>query len=123
MLTTTVASCPRSKEGKDLEIPMAAPVFKYKDLFQKKIMSKAFSAKFELYNYKSQQVISIAESYVLEYEIYSIDELFLDLTGYKYIDMYRYCLTIKEDIPQKENIPVSIGIVPTKTLCKVSGKV
>jgi len=112
----------RSKEAKDLGIPMAAPAFKYKELFQKHDV-KSFSAKFELYNYKSQQVINIAKSYVLDYEVYSIDELFLDLTGFKYIDMYEYCSKIKKEIDEKENIPVSIGIAPTKTLCKVANRI
>ncbi|AYZ14611.1 DUF4113 domain-containing protein [Chryseobacterium arthrosphaerae] len=112
----------RSKEAKDLGIPMAAPAFKYKELFQKHDV-KSFSAKFELYNYKSQQVINIARSYVLDHEVYSIDELFLDLTGFKYIDIYEYCVRIKEEIRVKENIPVSIGIAPTKTLCKVANRI
>lgn len=112
----------RSKEAKDLGIPMAAPAFKYKELFQKYDV-KSFSAKFELYNYKSQQVIKIAKSYVLAHEVYSIDELFLDLTGFKYIDIHQYCLKIKEEIDEKEKIPVSIGIAPTKTLCKVANRI
>ncbi|MGN7865411.1 Y-family DNA polymerase [Chryseobacterium sp. 22458] len=112
----------RSKEAKDLGIPMAAPAFKYKELFQKHDV-KSFSAKFELYNYKSQQVINIARSYVLDHEVYSIDELFLDLTGFKYIDINEYCVRIKEEIREKENIPVSIGIAPTKTLCKVANRI
>ncbi|AKK72729.1 SOS mutagenesis and repair protein UmuC [Chryseobacterium sp. P1-3] len=112
----------RSKEAKDLGIPMAAPAFKYKELFQKHDV-KSFSAKFELYNYKSQMVINIAKSYVLEHEVYSIDELFLDLTGYKYIDIHEYCLKIKTEIYEKESIPVSIGIAPTKTLCKVANRI
>jgi len=76
----------RSKEAKDLGIPMAAPAFKYKELFKKHDV-KCFSAKFELYNFKSQQVIEVSKSYVGEkdYEVYSIDELFLDLTSFKYL--------------------------------------
>jgi len=112
----------RSKEAKDLGIPMAAPAFKYKELFQKHDV-KSFSAKFELYNYKSQQVINIASSYVLEYEVYSIDELFLELTGFKYIDIHEYCLKIKDEIQDRESIPVSIGIAPSKTLCKVANRI
>lgn len=112
----------RSKEAKDLGIPMAAPAFKYKDLFKQHDV-KSFSAKFELYNYKSQRVIDISKSYVLEYEIYSIDELFLNLSGFKYVDIHEYCLKIKNDIYSQENIPVSIGIAPTKTLCKVANRI
>lgn len=112
----------RSKEAKDLGIPMAAPAFKYKDLFKEHDV-KSFSAKFELYNYKSQRVIDISRSYVLEYEVYSIDELFLELSGFKYIDICEYCLKIKNEIIKQENIPVSIGIAPTKTLCKVANRI
>ncbi|RNA60870.1 DUF4113 domain-containing protein [Chryseobacterium nematophagum] len=112
----------RSKEAKDLGIPMAAPAFKYKDLF-KKYDVKVFSAKFELYNFKSQQVIDIAKSYVMDHEVYSIDELFLDLTGFKYIDIFTYCLEIRNTIKSQANIPVSIGVAPTKTLCKVANRI
>lgn len=112
----------RSKEAKDLGIPMAAPAFKYKELF-KKYDVKSFSAKFELYNFKSQQVINIAKAYVLEHEVYSIDELFLDLTGFKYINLYDYCLEIQHKIQKETHIPVSIGIAPTKTLCKVANRI
>jgi len=112
----------RSKEAQDLGIPMAAPAFKYKELFKKHDV-KSFSAKFELYNFKSQQVIRIASSYVLEFETYSIDELFLNFTGFKYINIYDYCLEIKNKIQEESRIPVSIGIAPTKTLCKVANRI
>lgn len=112
----------RSKEAKDLGIPMAAPVFKYQELFKKHEV-KSLSAKFELYNFKSQQVITIARSFVLEYEVYSIDELFLNLTGFKYIDIYDYCLGIRNKVWEEADIPVSIGIAPTKTLCKVANRI
>ncbi|SIQ15276.1 DNA polymerase V [Chryseobacterium sp. RU37D] len=113
----------RSKEAKDLGIPMAAPAFKYKEIF-KKYDVKCFSAKFELYNHKSQQVIDISTAYVdKDYEVYSIDELFLDFKTFKYINIYEYCTKIKDEILEKENIPVSIGIAPTKTLCKVANRI
>lgn len=112
----------RSREAKALGIPMAAPAFKYKEFFKEHNV-KSFSAKFELYNFKSQRVIDIAKSYVMEHEVYSIDELFLDLTGFKYINLYEYCYKIKKEIAEKESIPVSIGIAPTKTLCKVANRI
>lgn len=114
----------RSKEAKDLGIPMAAPAFKYKELF-KKYDVQSFSAKFELYNFKSQQVIEISKSYVGErdFEVYSIDELFLDLTSFRYVNIQDYCTKIKDEIKEKANIPVSIGIAPTKTLCKIANRI
>lgn len=64
----------RSKEAKDLGIPMAAPAFKYRELFKEHDV-QCFSAKFELYNFKSQRVIEISTAYVdkSDYEVYSID--------------------------------------------------
>ncbi|EJL75671.1 Y-family DNA polymerase [Chryseobacterium populi] len=113
----------RSMEAKALGIPMAAPAFKYKELFKKHDV-KSFSAKFELYNFKSQQVIDVAKSYVdKDFEIYSIDELFLDLSSFKYINIYNYCTEIRNDIQDNTHIPVSIGIAPTKTLCKVANRI
>jgi DNA polymerase V len=112
----------RSQEAKDLGIPMAAPAFKYKELFKKHDV-QSFSAKFELYNARSQEVINIAKSYVTEHEVYSIDELFLNLTGFKYINIHDYCTQIKDRIKTEVNIPVSIGIAPTKTLCKVANRI
>lgn len=113
----------RSMEAKALGIPMAAPAFKYKELFKKHDV-KSFSAKFELYNFKSQQVIDIAKSYVdKDFEVYSIDELFLDLSSFKYINIYDYCTEIRNDIQDNTHIPVSIGIAPTKTLCKVANRI
>ncbi|MEY8758442.1 Y-family DNA polymerase [Chryseobacterium tongliaoense] len=113
----------RSMEAKALGIPMAAPAFKYKELFKKHDV-KSFSAKFELYNFKSQQVIDIAKSYVdKDFEVYSIDELFLDLSSFKYINIFDYCTEIRNDIQSTTHIPVSIGIAPTKTLCKVANRI
>ena len=112
----------RSNEAKQLGIPMGAPYFKYKTFFEKNNVS-VFSAKFELYNIKSQQVSKIAQSYVLDHEVYSIDEIFLDFSGYKYINLDEYIKEIKSKIYKETKIPVSIGVAPTKTLCKVANKI
>ena len=112
----------RSNEAKALGIPMGAPVFKYKELFSTHDV-KCFSAKFELYNFRSQQVMKIAGSYAPDYEIYSIDELFLDFHGFKYFDLMDYSQQIRKSILEESKIPVSIGIAPTKTLAKVANRI
>ena len=112
----------RSNEAKALGIPMGAPAFKFKDIFEKYEV-KVFSAKFELYNFYSQNVSKIAQSYSPNSEIYSIDELFLDFHGFKYINLETYSVEIRDEIKTKLNIPVSIGIAPTKTLCKVANRI
>lgn len=112
----------RSNEAKDLGIPMGAPVFKYKDLFNNRGV-KCFSAKFEYYNFKSQQVSTIAKKFSPNFEIYSIDELFLDFHGFKYFDLEEYSKEIKKTIIDETQIPVSIGIAPTKTLAKLANRI
>ena len=112
----------RSNEAKALGIPMGAPVFKYRDLFEQHGV-KCFSAKFEYYNFKSQQVSAIASEFSPNFEIYSIDELFLDFHGFKYFNLEEYSQNIKDLILQKTKIPVSIGIAPTKTLAKVANRI
>lgn len=112
----------RSNEAKKLGIPMGAPAFKYKQLFAENDV-KVFSAKFELYNYLSQQISAVAKTYAPEYEIYSIDELFLDFHGFKYFNLQTYCAELRQRIIDEHKIPVSIGIAPTKTLCKVANRI
>ncbi len=113
----------RSNEAKALGIPMGAPAFKYKDLFAEHRV-RVFSAKFELYNFYSQEVMKIASKYVMKHEVYSIDELFLDFHGFKYFDLEKYCIDIKNKIKvELKGLPVSIGVAPTKTLCKIANHI
>jgi DNA polymerase V len=119
----TDAWFPRSNEAKALGIPMGAPAFKYKDLFAEHRV-RVFSAKFELYNFYSQEVMKIASKYVMKHEVYSIDELFLDFHGFKYFDLEKYCIDIKNKIKvELKGLPVSIGVAPTKTLCKIANHI
>lgn len=112
----------RSNEAKKLGIPMGAPAFKYQDIFRENNV-RVFSAKFELYNYLSQEISSIVKSYAKEHEIYSIDELFLDFHGFKYFNLQEYCAELRQRIFDEQQIPVSIGIAPSKTLCKVANRI
>ncbi len=54
-------------------------------------------------------------------EVYSIDECFLDLSGFAQ-DLTAYGGTIAKTVKQGTGIPVSIGIAPTKTLAKLANK-
>ena len=112
----------RSNEAKSLGIPMGAPAFKYKEIFQKNKV-QIFSSNFTLYGDISNRVMSIISRYVPDVEIYSIDEAFLDLENLALEshdaanDFGVYCRNI---VKQWVGIPVRIGIAPTKTLTKVA---
>ena len=65
----------RSNEAKALGIPMGAPVFKYRDLFEQHGV-KCFSLNLNIIISKVNKFLMIASEFSPNFEIYSIDELF-----------------------------------------------
>ncbi len=111
----------RSNEAKKLGIPMGAPAFEHKELFDKNKV-KVFSANFALYGDMSNRVMNILSNYAPNQEIYSIDECFLDLSG-MLIDFQPYGIKMRTQVLQWTGIPVSVGVAPTKSLAKVANKI
>ena len=107
---------------KTLGIPMGAPAFKYLNLFKKKQVN-VFSSNYPLYGDMSQRVMKILSMHTPNIEIYSIDEAFLDFRGFKYCDLEKEGLLLKQKIKRWTGIPVSIGIAPTKALAKIANKI
>ena len=70
----------RSNEAKALNIPMGAPAFEYKTLFDKHNIN-VFSSNYALYGDLSQRVMNIIERFFPEIEVYSIDESFVKVKG------------------------------------------
>jgi DNA polymerase V len=69
----------------------------------------------------SQRVMHILSGYAPSVELYSIDECFLDFSGFSQ-DLTAYCLGICKIVKQWTGIPISIGIAPTKTLAKLANR-
>ena len=111
----------RSNEAKACGIPMGAPAFEYKQVFEQHDI-QVFSANFTLYGDLSNRVMNILSNYSPEQEIYSIDECFLKLTGIK-CDLTEYGLKMKKQVFQWTGIPVSVGIAPTKSLAKAANRI
>jgi len=111
----------RSNEAKALGIPMGAPAFEYRYLFER-CQVNVFSANFPLYGDLSNRVMTILSDYSPEQEIYSIDECFLDVTGLLH-DLTEYGLKMRKHVFKWTGIPVSVGIAPTKSLSKVANKI
>lgn len=109
----------RSKEAKDLGIPMGAPVFKYKSLFQKENVI-ALSSNFSLYGDMSRRVMATLETFPFETQVYSIDEAFAHLPKLSKEELVHIGASIKQRIEKWVGIPVTVGIAPTKTLAKVA---
>jgi len=111
----------RSNEAKDLGIPMGAPAYKYKSLFQLNNVN-VFSCNFPLYGDMSSRVMNILSSYAPEMEIYSIDEAFLDFRGCN-LNLQETGENIHKQVLKWTGIPVSVGFAHTKALAKVANRI
>lgn len=109
----------RSNEAKALGIPMGAPVFQYKHLIETQDIVVR-SSNFELYGDMSRRVMQTLETFTPDIQIYSIDEAFLQ---FSVSNPVRFAKEMRARVLQWTGIPVSIGIAPTKTLCKVASKI
>jgi len=112
----------RSNEAKALGIPMGAPAFKYKSLFNKHQVA-VFSTNFVLYGDMSMRVMTILAEMAPEIEIYSIDEAFLRFRGFDLFDVETYGKEIERKVYKATGLPISIGFAPTKALAKVATRV
>ncbi|HSW36969.1 MAG TPA: Y-family DNA polymerase [Candidatus Saccharimonadales bacterium] len=108
----------RSNEAKRLGIPMAAPAFKYRQLFNEQGVVQ-FSANFELYGDISDRITRLLATVTPRIEVYSVDESFLDLSELHIKNYAAWGRQVRKRVGQEVGIPVSIGIAPTKTLAKL----
>lgn len=111
----------RTDEAKALGIEMGAPFFKIKELVEKHKVH-VFSSNYSLYGDMSRRVMALLRDFTPALEIYSIDEAFLDLTGFTSRDLVAYAHEIRAVILKQTGIPVSIGLAPTKVLAKVANR-
>lgn len=112
----------RSNEAKALGIPMGAPAFEFKQLFEANNVF-VYSSNYALYGDMSSRVMNILATYSPEIEIYSIDEAFLKFKGFDYFDLQQLGLNMQRKVTKGTGIPVSIGFAPTKALAKVANKI
>ncbi len=109
----------RSNEAKALGIPMGAPAFKYRELFERHQVIR-FSANFELYGNMSRRITELLATVTPRIEVYSVDESFLDLSELPITDYTAWGHAIRKAILTWTGLPVSIGIAPSKTLAKLA---
>ena len=109
----------RSNEVKALGVAMGAPWFKLKDLAKQHGII-GLSSNYALYADMSNRVMSILRQYSPDQEVYSIDESFLDLTGFQSRDLIQYGQHMRKRILKWTGLPVCVGIGSTKTLSKLA---
>src|SRR5690606_11752298 len=59
----------------------------------------------------------------IDQEIYSIDECFMKLDGYDFVNLKEYGVNMREKVFRNTGIQVSVGIAPTKSLAKVANRI
>ena len=112
----------RSNEAKSLKIPMGAPAFEFKEVFEKNNV-QVFSSNYALYGDMSFRVMTILSKFSPEVEIYSIDEAFLQFDGFDLFSLQEIGLKIRKAVYKSTGIPVSVGFAETKALAKVANKI
>ncbi len=109
-------------EAKAAGLHRGDPIFKVKDIIERNRIC-VFSTNMMLYAAMSKRIVSIMRESVSHVEQYSIDESFCDLHGYEqHFDIVEMMRQLRDKILLYTDVPVSVGIAPTKTLAKIGSK-
>lgn len=109
-------------EAKKIGIKRGDPVFKVRDLISRHDV-QLFSTNMTLYAAMSRRVTNMLRMRIHHIENYSIDESFCCLDGYeRFYDMENFMREIVEKVRLWTEIPMSVGIAPSKTLAKIGSK-
>jgi DNA polymerase V len=111
----------RSNEAKALGFKMGDPYFKVRPQIEQHGVA-VFSSNYTLYGDMSQRVVQTLEQLAPTVEVYSIDEAFLELSGFAEDAVPALAAHIRRTVRQWTGIPVSVGIGPTKTLAKAANR-
>lgn len=112
----------RSNEAKAMGIAMGTPFYQVRAMLSRNKVA-VFSSNYTLYGDMSRRVMMLLSEFTPDVCQYSIDEAFVDLSGFGQGDsLHEYGRTIVRKIGKGTGIPVTIGIASTKTLAKVASK-
>ena len=111
----------RSEEAKALGIKMGANFFEIEDIVKGNNV-QVFSTNFTLYADMSIRMKGLLSRFTPNLEDYSIDEAFLDFSGFDKSTLRNYGLEVVRTVTQGIGVPVSLGVAPTKTLAKLANR-
>ncbi len=113
----------RSDEVKALGIQMGIPYFMAKPIIEQHNVA-TFSSNYNLYGDLSWRVMETMRMLVGTHnvEVYSVDEAFLNLQEFSTENLQEIAMQIRETVEQWTGIKVSIGVAPTKVLCKAANR-
>ncbi|USR00136.1 Y-family DNA polymerase [Sphingomonas aerolata] len=109
----------RSAEAKALGIKMGDPIHHLRDVVRRHGI-RVLSSNYTLYGDMQRRVIAACEPFARDFEIYSIDETFLDLAGFEGRDLVDHAHAMREQVRLWTTIPTCVGIAETKTLAKLA---
>lgn len=69
---------------------------------------------------RATRLIAACEPFARDFEIYSIDETFLDLSGFESRDLVAHANAMRAPVQMWTTIPTCVGIAETKTLAKLA---
>jgi DNA polymerase V len=111
----------RSNEVKAMGIKMGVPYYQVKNFLHARGV-KIFSGNMALYREISHKVMACLREFSDSVEQYSVDEAFFNLAVAAVTDPVAYCRALRRAVRSRCGVPVSIGIAPTKTLCKLGAE-
>jgi len=109
----------RSNESKRLGISMGIPFFKIRDFVKERHINVFFS-NYSLYGNISKWIVGVVCKFASCVEIYSIDEVFVDLHYQRIKSYLKWGNELRYVINAWLGMSVSIGIAKTKTLAKIA---
>ena len=110
----------RSREAKQLGVPMGIPLFQAVEKYPKCLY---IPANHYAYTKISKMVMSVLKDFSPNVQIYSIDEAFVDFTGLTKLykkNYYELGIELQKRVWEAVNIPVTIGVSTSKTLSKLA---
>lgn len=110
----------RSNEAKALGVEMGDPWHLNRDKW-KALGIIIRSSNYELYGDMSRRVAEVVKRFSPDVEVYSIDESFVELSGFEH-RLEAHAREMRAEVHRLTGIPVSLGIAPTKTLAKLANK-
>ncbi|WP_257263398.1 Y-family DNA polymerase [Endozoicomonas sp. ONNA2] len=109
----------RTPQLKALGIAMGTPAFKVRDQVARgEIILK--SSNYALYGDMSSRFMSVLEQFSPKLEVYSIDEAFVELSGFPPASLHAIGADMKQRVVQWTGLPIGVGISTTKTLAKLA---
>ena len=111
-----------TQEAKALGLKRGQPLFQVRDIVDRNKVV-IFSTNMYLYAAMSRRITNILRNSFAYVENYSIDESFCFLDGYEtFFDLQSYTRSVADKVRLWTDVPVSIGVAPSKTLAKIGSK-